>query len=93
MIEVGQHNTHTTPTSEACQMTNILKPMVEKQMSRSFKNFDLIEHTTQVVNGVMHKMKIKVSEDECLHLRVVENHSGGLTINDITPGKHMTDKL
>lgn len=93
MIEVGQHNKHHTPTMEASQMAFIVKPMVEKQTSMTYKNFELIEHTTQVVNGILHKMKIKVGDEEYIHLKVIENPQGGLTVNEISPGKKMNDML
>ena len=57
----------------------LLKKQVEENRNATFTTFDAVKFTTQVVNGVMYKIKVKVGDDQYIHLRALKNlpHKGG----------------
>ena len=56
-----------------------LKKQVEENRNTTFTTFEAVKFTTQVVNGVMYKIKVKVGDDQYIHLRALKNlpHKGG----------------
>ena len=61
------------------KLTAELKKQVEENRNATFTTFDAVKFTTQVVNGVMYKIKVKVGDDQYIHLRALKNlpHKGG----------------
>ena len=55
------------------------KKQVEENRNTTFTTFEAVKFTTQVVNGVMYKIKVKVGDDQYIHLRALKNlpHKGG----------------
>ena len=56
-----------------------LKKQVEEKRNITFTTFEAVKCTTQVVNGVMYKIKVKFDDDQYIHLRTPKNlpHKGG----------------
>ena len=56
-----------------------LKKQVEENRNTTFTTFEAVKFTTQVVNGVIYKIKVKVGDDQYIHLRALKNlpHKGG----------------
>ena len=50
-----------------------LKKQVEENRKTTFTTFEAVKFTTQVVNGVMYKIKVKVGDDQYIHLRALKN--------------------
>ena len=50
-----------------------MKPQVEKALGETYSTFEAVKYTTQVVAGVMYRIKVKVGDDQYLHLRVLKN--------------------
>ena len=50
-----------------------LKKQVEENRNTTFTTFEAVKFTTQVVNGVMYKIKVKVGDDQYIHLRALKN--------------------
>ena len=61
------------------KLTEELKKQVEEKRNTTFTTFEAVKFTTQVVNGVMYKIKVKVGDDQYIHLRALKNlpHKGG----------------
>ena len=61
------------------KLADELKKQVEEKRNTTFTTFEAVKFTTQVVNGVIYKIKVKVGDDEYIHLRAVKNlpHKGG----------------
>ena len=61
------------------KLTEELKKQVEENRSTTFTTFGVVKFTIQVVNGVMYKIKVKVGDDQYIHLRALKNlpHKGG----------------
>ena len=58
---------------EVKKLAEDLKKQVEENRNRTFTTFEAVKFTTQVVNGVMYKIKVKVGDDQCIHLRALKN--------------------
>ena len=61
------------------KLANELKKQVEEKRNTTFTTFEAVKFTTQVVNGVIYKIKVKVGDDQYIHLRALKNlpHKGG----------------
>ena len=60
-------------TDEVKKIANDLKKQVEEKRNTTFSTFEAVKYTTQVVAGVMYRIKVKVGDDQYLHLRVLKN--------------------
>ena len=60
-------------TDEVKKIANDLKKKVEEKRNTTFSTFEAVKYTTQVVAGVMYRIKVKVGDDQYLHLRVLKN--------------------
>ena len=60
-------------TDEVKKIANDLKKQVEEKRNTTFSTFEAVKYTTQVVAGVMYRIKVKVGDDQYLHLKVLKN--------------------
>ena len=76
---VGGPSEERDADDEVKKLVNDLKAKVEEKRNEKFTTFEAAKFTTQVVAGVMYKIKVKVGDDKYLHLRVLKNlpHKGG----------------
>ena len=76
---VGGPSEERDANDEVKKLVNDLKAKVEEKRNEKFTTFEAAKFTTQVVAGVMYKIKVKVGDDKYLHLRVLKNlpHKGG----------------
>ena len=76
---VGGPSEERDADDEVKKFVNDLKAKVEEKRNEKFTTFEAAKFTTQVVAGVMYKIKVKVGDDKYLHLRVLKNlpHKGG----------------
>ena len=76
---VGGPSEERDADDEVKKLVNDLKAKVEEKRNEKFTTFEAAQFTTQVVAGVMYKIKVKVGDDKYLHLRVLKNlpHKGG----------------
>ena len=58
---------------EVKKLANEIKTQVEEKRNEKFTTFEAVKYTTQVVAGVMYKIKVKVGDDKYLHLRALKN--------------------
>ena len=58
---------------EVKKLANEIKAQVEEKRNEKFTTFEAVKYTTQVVAGVMYKIKVKVGDDKYLHLRALKN--------------------
>lgn len=65
----------------------LLLSLSERLMNYSSKNFKVLSHEIQVVAGVNHKLKIQVSDSECIHVKVFESLDGEFTIQQLSEGQ------
>ena len=66
-----------------------LKKQVEENRNTTFTTFEAVKFTTQVVNGIIYRIKIKVGEDEYLHVKALKQlpaHGGKLTFRNVSEG-------
>ena len=62
-----------------------LKKQVEENRNTTFTTFEAVKYTTQVVNGVMYKIKVKVGDDQYIHLRAL-NQKGKVALRTVEEG-------
>ena len=79
MVMVGGPSEERDANDEVKKLVNDLKAKVEEKRNEKFTTFEAAKFTTQVVAGVMYKIKVKVGDDKYLHLRVLKQlpHKGG----------------
>ena len=76
---VGGPTEEREATNEVKQMVTELKEKAEEKAKKTFTTFEAVKFTTQVVNGVMYRIKVKVGENEYIHLKALKNlpNNGG----------------
>ena len=76
-------------TDEVKKMVEELKASVEEKKKTKYTTFEAVKFSTQVVNGIMYRIKIKVGEDEYLHVRALKSlpvHGGKVTLRNVSEG-------
>ena len=86
---VGGPSEEKEATEEVKKMTEELKTVVEEKKNAKYTTFEAVKFTTQVVNGVMYRIKVKVGEDEYIHLKALKNlpvHGGKVVLRNVSDG-------
>ena len=76
-------------TEEVKKMVEELKSSVEEKKNAKYTTFEAVKFSTQVVNGVMYRIKVKVGDDEYIHLRALKNlpaHGGKVVLKNVAEG-------
>ena len=76
-------------TDDVKKMVEELKASVEEKRNTKYTTFEAVKFSTQVVNGIMYRIKIKVGEDEYLHVRALKSlpvHGGKVTLRNVSEG-------
>ena len=74
---------------EVKKMATELKAQVEEKRKATFSTFEAVKYSTQLVNGVIYRIKVKVGDDQYVHLKALKNlpHKGGnLVLKDVADG-------
>ncbi|NXL83374.1 CYTA protein, partial [Alectura lathami] len=83
-------------TAEVQQIADEVKPQFESKENRACGRFTAIEYRTQVVAGVNYFIKVQVSDDEYIHLRVFQSlphENQGPSLVSYQTGKTRDDPL
>ena len=70
---VGGPSEEKEANDEVKKMTEELKASVEEKKNTKYTTFEAVKFTTQVVNGVMYRIKVKVGQDEYIHIKALKN--------------------
>ena len=70
---IGGPSEEKEATDEVKKIAEELKAKVEEKKNTKYTTFEAVKFTTQVVNGIMYRIKVKVGEDEYIHLKVLKN--------------------
>ena len=70
---VGGPSEEKEANNEVKKMTEELKASVEEKKNTKYTTFEAVKFTTQVVNGVMYRIKVKVGQDEYIHIKALKN--------------------
>ena len=76
-------------TEKKKKMVEELKSSVEEKKNAKYTTFEAVKFSTQVVNGVMYRIKVKVGDDEYIHLRALKNlpaHGGKVVLKNVAEG-------
>ena len=73
-----------------------MKPKVEKALGTTFGTFEAVKYVTQVVAGTNYKIKVKVGDEQYVHIKVFvplpcKNAPNKLLYQEA--GKSLEDKL
>ncbi len=76
-------------TEEVKKMAEELKENVEAKKNTKYTTFEAVKFTTQVVNGIIYRIKVKVGEDEYIHLKAIKNlpaQGGKVVLRNVSEG-------
>ena len=71
------------------KMVTELKAEVEAKRNTTFSTFEAVKFSTQVVNGTIYRIKVKVGDNEYIHLRVLKSlpvNGGKAVLKDVLEG-------
>ena len=73
-----------------------MKPKVEQALGTTFGTFEAVKYVTQVVAGTNYKIKVKVGDEQYVHIKVFvplpcKNAPNELVSQEV--GKSLADKL
>ena len=77
-------------TEEVKKMAEELKENVEAKKNTKYTTFEAVKFTTQVVNGVIYRIKVKVGENEYIHLKALKDlpaKGGKVTLRNVADGE------
>ncbi|XP_054244992.1 cystatin-A-like [Indicator indicator] len=85
-----------TATPEVQHIVNQVKPQFESRENRTFRIFKAIVYKTQVVAGINYFIKVQVSDDDYVHLKVFQglsHENQGPNLDGFQTGKTRDDPL
>ena len=62
---------------------------LEEKRNKKYNIFEAVKFTTQVVNGVMYRIKVKIGENEYIHLKALKDlpaKGGKVTLRNVADG-------
>ena len=77
-------------TEEVKKLVEDLKSAVEEKSNKKYNIFEAVKFTTQVVNGVMYRIKVKVGENEYIHLKALKDlpaKGGKVVLRNVADGE------
>ena len=86
---VGGPSEEKEANDEVKKMTEELKANVEEKKNTKYTTFEAVKFTTQVVNGVMYRIKVKVGQDEYIHIKALKNlpaQGGKVVLRSVADG-------
>ena len=82
---------------EIKRIANELKKEVEAKRNAKFSTFEAVKYTSQVVAGAMYRIKVKVGDDQYIHIRVLKNlpcNGGNAVLKEVDAATYkLTDPL
>ena len=52
------------------KMANDMKEAAEKALGEKYTTFEAVKYSTQIVNGTNYKIKVKVGDENYIHIKV-----------------------
>ena len=86
---VGGPSEEKEANDEVKKMVEELKASVEEKKNTKYTTFEAVKFTTQVVNGVMYRIKVKVGENEYIHIKALKNlpaKGGKVVLRNVADG-------
>ena len=87
---VGAPTEDKEATEDVKKIVEELKANVEEKTNAKYTTFEAVKFNTQVVNGVMYRIKVKVGDNEYIHLRALKNlpaQGGKVVLKNVEEGK------
>ena len=86
---VGGPSEEKEANDEVKKMVEELKASVEEKKNAKYTTFEAVKFTTQVVNGVIYRIKVKVGENEYIHIKALKNlpaQGGKVVLRNVADG-------
>ena len=86
---VGGPSEEKEANDEVKKMVEELKASVEEKKNTKYTTFEAVKFTTQVVNGVMYRIKVKIGENEYIHIKALKNlpaQGGKVVLRNVADG-------
>ncbi|PRP78314.1 cystatin-B-like [Planoprotostelium fungivorum] len=77
----------------AIDVANRVKSQVEEKTSRTFSTYQTHSYAKQVVAGMNYFIKIKVGDNEFIHVRVFRSLQAEYSVHGLQEGKTESDEL
>jgi cystatin-A/B len=93
---MGGFGTEKDVTDEIKAIANEVKEHVETKLGKSYDTWEPVSYKTQVVAGTNYLVKVKVSDNECVHVKIFKAlpcNGGAVTLSEATGGHGATDTL
>ena len=87
---IGGPSEEKEATDEVKKMAEELKSAVEEKKNKKYSTFEAVKFTTQVVNGIMYRIKVKVGENEYIHLKALKDlpaKGGKVVLRNVADGE------
>ena len=89
MVMTGAPTEEREADDEIKKMVKELKAKVEEKRNTTFSTFEAVKYSTQVVNGIIYRIKVKVGDNEYIHIRVLKKlaaHGGEVVLREVLEG-------
>ena len=86
---VGGPSEEKEANDEVKKMVEELKASVEEKKNTKYTTFEAVKFTSQVVNGVIYRIKVKVGENEYIHIKALKNlpaQGGKVVLRNVADG-------
>ncbi|XP_032262041.1 cystatin-A [Phoca vitulina] len=60
-------------TPEIQEIVNKVKPQLEEKTNESYQEFEAVEYKTQVVAGINYYIKVRVGDNNYIHMKVFKS--------------------
>ncbi|XP_065906893.1 cystatin-B-like [Dysidea avara] len=78
---------------EVQKIADEVRGNVEERAGRKFSQYKALSYATQVVAGTNYFIKVQVSADECVHLRVFQSLQQTLSLSNFQQGKTIDEPI
>ena len=81
---------------EVKELVKSVKAKIEEKANAQYTEFEAVSYTTQVVAGTNFKVKVKVGNDEYIHVKIFRPlpvNGTELEVTDVQTGKTLNDAL
>lgn len=93
---LGGHSAPKEPNDKCREAAQKARPDIEAKINKKFNTFEVVQFTSQVVNGTNYNMKIKVDGDTYIHAKFYQalpTKGGAIEVKEVTEGHTLQDEL
>ena len=92
----GGYSQAQSPDEDIKSLVAQIKHEAETKLGKTFSVFEAVSYTSQVVGGKNYKVKVKVGENEYVHVKIFKAlpcYGGNIQLLEAHGGKTLSDAL